>query len=240
MTKTLEHVPGFDVSIFQDTQLFRSSIDSVLLTHWVQIKPRQHLVDLCSGSGIIGLCLAQKFQTTTHLFEIQEALAQLAQESINYNHLQPKVQLINANINKALDYLTHDSVDVITCNPPYFSPTSHQKLGKSISQNIARHELFFNQELLAKTASSLLKDNGSLYLVYRPDRLLELSYVLQKFHLPIKELLFVHPHSEDLANLVLIKCRKTMRINGLKAWPDLIIYNNDGTYTKQLREFVHV
>ncbi|MCO6543004.1 MAG: methyltransferase [Lactobacillus sp.] len=239
MTKTLEQVPGFSVSIFQDTQLFRSSIDSVLLAHWVHLKTQQQLVDLCSGSGIIGLCLAQKFQVTTHLFEIQESLAKLAQESINYNHLDAKVQLINTNINKVLDYLTHDSVDVITCNPPYFSARAHFKLSKSTSQNIARHELYFDQELLGQTANSLLKDNGSLYLVYRPDRLLELSQVLQKYHLPIKELLFIHPHQQDLANLVLIKCRKSMRTNGLKVWPDLILYNEDATYTNQLREFVH-
>lgn len=239
MTKTLDQVPGFAIDIFQDTKLFRSSIDSVLLANWVYLKPQDQLVDLCSGCGIIGLSLAQKFQVTTTLLEIQEALANLAQESINYNHLEDKVKLINSNINHTLDYLDHDSIDVITCNPPYFSTKSQSTLGQSSSQNIARHELYFSQKLLGQVAQSLLKDNGSLYLVYRPDRLLELSQVLQAYHLPIKELLFIRPHQNDLANLVLIKCRKTRRINGLKVWPELVLYQADGTYTQQLVDFIN-
>ena len=87
MIKTKERVPGFDLDLFQDTELFRSSIDSVLLANWIQLKPQQKLVDLCSGSGLIGLCLAQKFQVPTVLLELQAALAQLAQETITYNQI---------------------------------------------------------------------------------------------------------------------------------------------------------
>lgn len=239
MTETLDHVPGFAINIFQDTKLFRSSIDSVLLANWVCLKSHDQLVDLCSGCGIIGLSLAQKFQVSTILLEIQKSLTNLAQESIHYNHLEDKVKLINSNINHALDYLDHDSIDVITCNPPYFSSKSQQKLGQSFSQNISRHELYFSQKLLGKVAQSLLKDNGNLYLVYRPDRLLELSQVLQSYNLPFKELLFIRPHQNDLANLVLIKCRKTKKINGLKIWPELVLYEQDGIYTQQLMDFIN-
>ncbi|NVY97019.1 methyltransferase [Lactobacillus sp. DCY120] len=240
MVKTKEQIPGFDLTIFQDTDLFRSSVDSLFLAHWVAIRPQQKLVDLCSGCGVIGLCLAKKFQCPTVLIEIQEALARLGQEAINYNHLQDQVQLINSNLKLALNYLEHDSVDVITCNPPYFSAMASPQLGQSNSQNIARHELYFDLPLLGKISSRLLKDNGCLYLVYRPDRLLELAQVLQEYHLPIKELRFIYPHQNDRANLVLIKCRKTMRTNGLRVQPGLVTYQADGTYTQEVRDFLHV
>ncbi|UQS81594.1 methyltransferase [Bombilactobacillus folatiphilus] len=237
MTKTLELVPGFDLKLWQDTELYRSSIDSVLLANWIKVKKGQTLADLCSGSGIIGLCLAQKFQVTTYLLELQTSLARLARKSIEDNQLQEKVQLLNINIQDALQYLSHDSLNIISCNPPYFAAKDTPTLGSSRSHNIARHELFFSQELLAQIASKLLKDNGSLYLVYRPDRLIELMQVLQQYNLPVKELLFVYPHVDDVANLVLIKCRKTRRTNGLKIWPALILYNRDGSYSEQLRKF---
>lgn len=240
MTKTFERIPGFDLDLIQDTQLYRSSIDSVLLANWITVRNASAVVaDLCSGSGIIGLCLAKKYQVTTYLLELQTELAQLAQQSIQKNQLQDAVHLFNTDIAAALDYVEHDSCDIISCNPPYFAKKDTPTLGKSRSHNIARHELFFSQELLAQVASQLLKDNGSLYIVYRPDRLLELQQVLQQYHLPVKELLFVYPHQGDLANLVLIKCRKTRRTNGLKVWPGLVLYNSDGSYTRQLREFVH-
>ncbi|UQS83486.1 tRNA1(Val) (adenine(37)-N6)-methyltransferase [Bombilactobacillus thymidiniphilus] len=239
MTTTVEYVPGFNVELLQDTDLYRSSIDSVLLAHWIQARPHQIVVDLCSGSGIIGLCVTQKFQVTTYLFELQEQLATLAQQSINRNHLQQQVQMINSDVKDVLQYLPHDSTDIISCNPPYFAPKDTPTLGKSLSHNIARHEIYFSQELLAQTASSLLKDNGVLYLVYRLDRLFELSEILKQHHLPIKELLYIHPHVGDDANLVLVKCRKTMRSNGLKVWPSLVLYNNDDTYTKQLQDFIN-
>ena len=237
MTKTKERVPGFDLDLFQETELFRSSIDSVLLANWIQLKPQQKLVDLCSGSGLIGLCLAQKFQVPTVLLELQAALAQLAQETITYNHLQSHAKIIHTDIKQALHYVGHDSIDVITCNPPYFKAQHSPILGKSLSQNIARHELYFDLPLLGQIASALLKDNGLLYLVYRLDRFFELAQVLQTYHLPIKETLFIYPHQNASANLVLIKCRKTRRQSGYKVWPGLVLYTEDGHYSKQLRAF---
>lgn len=240
MSKTLDRVPGMKIDVYQDTNLFKFSLDAILLAHWLPaINSQQTLVDLGSGSGVVGLSLANKYRCQTTLIEIQSKLAQLSQQSIKKNNLSDLVKVLNIDMQCIFDYLQREHTNVVTCNPPYFSDHDGLKLSIVNSNNIAKHEVYFNPELLAKTMSGLLKERSCFYLVYRPDRLLELAGILSKYRLQIKELKFIRAHQSEAANLVLIKGIKTPKINGLKVWKDLTVYQNNGEYTEELKDFIN-
>ena len=80
-------------------------------------------------------------------------------------------------------------------------------------------------------SSYLLKNNGNLYMVHRPERLVDIIELLKKYKLEPKKLRFIQPKRDKPANLLLVKATKCVR-PFLKLQNNLIVYNQDGSYTK--------
>lgn len=98
---------------------------------------------------------------------------------------------------------------------------------------ISRHEVKCSLEDVIRVSSGLLNSKGSLYIVHRPERLVDLFVLMRKYNLEPKVLQYIEPFSNAAPNLVLIKAVK----NGnsfLKVLPPLVMYNNDNSYTKEL------
>ena len=99
-------------------------------------------------------------------------------------------------------------VDMILCNPPYFKVDSHSNLNESEHYLLARHEITTNLQEICRSAQSILKSNGRLAMVHRPDRLLDILDMLQRHNLAPKRLQFVYPKREKEANMLLIEAIK--------------------------------
>lgn len=121
-----------EVQIIQSAEVFSFSLDAVLLAYFTGILRKKNglLVDLCAGNGAVGLFLTKKISGQIIEIEIQERLADMAQRSIVLNNLESRVKMLNIDLNKATNYIKKDSVDIVTCNPPYFSdlPTSKKMI----------------------------------------------------------------------------------------------------------------
>ena len=126
-----------------------------------------------------------------------------------------------------------DSFDLITCNPPYFRVNEFSNLNNNMIKSIARHEIEIKLEDICRISKKLLKNNGSLVLVHRTDRLSEIINMLLKYNLQPKRIRFLYPKELENSNLVLIDARKNGNI-GLKVLPPLICHNMDGSYTKEV------
>ena len=79
----------------------------------------------------------------------------------------------------------------------------------------------------------MLKDKGEFYMVHRPERLVDILYLMRKLKIEPKELQFIYPKYKEKANLILIKGVKNAN-EFLKIKNPLIIYNENGVYTKEL------
>ena len=90
-----------------------------------------------------------------------------------------------------------------------------------------------NIDDIANVSSKLLNSNCSLYMVHRPDRILDIIQALKKYKLEPKIMRFVYPKINKEPNLVLVKATKGAK-EFLKMEKPLIIYNNDGTYTNEI------
>lgn len=221
-----------NLKIIQDTDGFRFGIDSVLLTEFARdIKKDKTIVDLGTGTGILGILLSKKVYPKKIIgVEIQEEVATMAQKSIKLNSLENIFEIINSNI-KDLK-LPKNYYDVVITNPPY-KKVETGVISRNIKQQISRFEMYANLDDWIKTASELINSKGSFYMVYRVNRLTELFEVLRKYKLEIKRIRFVHSKLSEQSNLVFIKAIK----NGntfLKVEKPLVIYNDDGTYTDEI------
>ena len=74
--------------IIQDKDGYCFTSDAVCLANFAKVKRGGTLVDLCSGSGVIGILTSVKNNVgKTYLVEIQENLADMSNRSIEYNNI---------------------------------------------------------------------------------------------------------------------------------------------------------
>lgn len=222
------------LKIIQNKDGFCFGVDSILLTDFAkEIKEGSKVIDLGTGTGIIGILLSKKINLSKIIgVEIQKEVYEMAKKSIKLNQLEEKFEIINANIKELQEKIQMNTFDAVVTNPPY------KKIGTGITNEnnkklISRHEITATLEDFIKITNRLLKDNGSLYMVHRPDRLVDIIENLRKFKLEPKKIKFVYPSVGKEANLVLIKATKNAK-PFLKIEKPLYIYNEKGKYTDEI------
>lgn len=225
-----------NLKIIQNSQGFCFGIDSVLLSDFAKsIKNNSKVIDLGTGTGIISILLTVKTNPNSILgVEIQEQVADMAKRSVALNNLENKINIIREDIRNLGKILNPGTYDAIVTNPPYMKKDSGL-INENNAKLISRHEIECTLEDIAKISYKLLKDNGVIYMVHRPDRLVDINEIFRKHKLEIKEMRLVYSNEMSQANLVLIKAVK----NGkpfLKIHKPLYIYKKDGKYTDEILE----
>lgn len=158
----------------------------------------------------------------------------MAKKSIKLNNLENKFEIINEDIKNLSKIFPANSVDAIVTNPPYKKLNTGLK-NVNEAQLISRHEIMCNIDDIAKVSSNLLNSNCSIYMVHRPDRLIDIIESLRKYKLEPKKIRFIYPKINKEPNLVLIKATKNAK-PFLKLEKPLIVYNDDGKYTEEILE----
>lgn len=198
-----------------------------------EIKNNSRVLDLGTGTGIISILLCGKTNLKEIIgVEIQKEVYEMAKKSIELNKLENKFKLLNEDLKSLSKKFPANSFDAIVTNPPYKKDNTGLKNENKLKQ-ISRHEIMCNIEDIAKVSSYLLKSNSSIYMVHRPDRLIDIIEALKKYKLEPKNIRFIYPKINKEPNLVLIKATKCGR-SFLKVEKPLIVYNEDGSYTDEI------
>ena len=158
---------------------------------------------------------------------------ELAKKTVLYNHLEDRIELLNIDMKDLKNIYSGDSIDAITCNPPYFKYLESSNINEDEHKVIARHEKMITLEEIISLSKYLLKNNGVLAMVHRTDRLIEIISLFQKHGLEVKKIRFVYPKINTESNMVLIEGRKNGKA-GLKLLPPLYAHNEDGSYTEEV------
>ena len=104
---------------------------------------------------------------------------------------------------------------------------------------LARHEVATNLEEICTIAQRVLKSNGRLAMVHRPDRFLDILETMKNHNLAPKRIQFVYPKQGREANMLLIEAIKDGSPDGLKILPPLFIHEQDGSYTPEIQEIYY-
>lgn len=223
------------LKIIQNKKWFCFGMDAVLLTNYCDIKKDSLIVDLGTGTGIIPILLSGKRNyKKAYAIEIQEEVAEMAKRSVELNNLNEKIEILNIDMKDYAQYLKNDSFDVVISNPPY-KLTNSGIINPLDKKAISRHEIKATLEDVVSTAATLLKQYGRFYMVHRPDRLVDIIWVLRKYKLEPKQIRFVHPRKNEKPNMVLIRASKNANPE-LKFDPPLYIYDDNNNYTKDVYE----
>jgi len=202
----LNDLLNYELKIYQDVDAFKFSIDSVLLAEFVNINFRaKNIIDFCSGNAPIPMILSTKFSKNIYGIEIQKEIYNLANESVKINNIK-NVNLINDDL-KNLPGLFDFKFDIITCNPPYFKVNDSSIINEHYSKAIARHEIFITLEEVIATASKIINHSGSLYLVHRCERFVEILDLLKMYNFGLRRLQFVYDNLNSDSCFLLIEAK---------------------------------
>lgn len=210
----LEDLQCNGLYIIQQKDGYRFTSDAVALANYAKVPLGGKVVDLCSGSGVVGvLVFAKNRVESVTLVEIQKNLADMSKRTIEYNCLQEKISVINSPLQGIYKTIGGGKYDVVTCNPPYKKVGTAMDKGANDSVSIAKHEICVTLEEIFSEASKLLKFGGDLYIINKEERLADMMCFARKYGLEPKELRILP--SKNGASVVMMKARKGGK-SGLK------------------------
>lgn len=220
--------------ICQDPDVFNFSLDSMLLASFTTInKNVKTICDLCTGNAPIPMYLTLRTNAKIVGVEIQEYIAKLANMSIEKNHLENQIQVVNDNLININEKIGKHTFDLVLCNPPFFKIGSHH-VNPNDMKAIARHEILATLDDIVKEASLLLNSKGRFAMVHRPDRILEIIDTFRKYKIEPKRIQFVYPKINSECNHILIEGIKDGSEGSLRILPPLYVYKDDGKWTEEI------
>jgi tRNA1Val (adenine37-N6)-methyltransferase len=231
--ETLDDLQLKGIHIIQKKDAFRFGVDAVLLANFAKVKKGMKVIDLCTGTGIVPFILAGKTEASSISgVEIQEEMVEMAERSVQFNKLEKRLNFINGDLKDMKLMKSLERVDVVTVNPPYKLQNSGL-INPSDKNAIARHEICCTLEDVIAASRIVLKDNGRIYMVHRPERLADILCLMRKYKIEPKRIRLVHPNSKKAPNIVLVEGQ---RDGGafLKWEPPLYVYKDEGGYSEEI------
>lgn len=221
--------------IIQNPEKFCFGMDAVLLSGFARAKKGDRVLDMGTGTGIIPILMEAKTEAA-HLtgLEIQPESADMAKRSVELNHLQEKIAIVQGDMKEAGTLFGAASFDVVTCNPPYMI-RRHGIKNPDAPKAIARHEILCTLEDVVSQAAKVLKPGGNFYMVHRPFRLAEIMVTLQKYRLEPKRMQLVYPFVDKEPNMVLLEANRGGRPR-MRVEKPLVVYREPGVYMPEIYE----
>ena len=155
-----------------------------LINDNVGINNEKNVIDLCSGSGCIGISLDinNKYLNVT-LSDVSTNALKVCE--INKKKLNSNVKIIQLDLNSISTF--NEEYDIIISNPPYISLDELNKIGKNVryEPEIALFApkdkpLYFYEKIL-EFASTNLSKNGVIYLEINPNFIIEFNQLLTNY-----------------------------------------------------------
>lgn len=227
-----------DLHIIQSKNDFRFSMDSVLLADFATVQNRTKVCDLGTGTGIIPLLLYGRNRTIVcDAVEILPSAAERAQRSVLLNYAEEHINIHCGDLRQIRNLLPHGQYALVTCNPPYAAAGAAIPSPYPSIQG-ARQEETCTLEDVAKAAQWLLKYHGRFCFMLPAYRLTEIVHVMQQHQMEVKRIRMVHSTLQKEARLVLVEAMKGVS-PGVQVLPPLIIHNEDGTETNEIKRIYH-
>lgn len=208
------------MQIYQPLGGYCFNSDTLFLYDFIgRFFPKNRLLEVGSGSGVLGLLLARDFKIELTQVEKQELFFKYTQKNAQVNQL--KHELFHSDF---LEFQTEKKFDFIVSNPPFY----HGGVAKS--SDIVRHTARYNEHLpiepFIQKVSKMLTPRGRFIFCYDPDVLPQLVVALQTNKLRIEDIRFVYPKEGKMASLVMLHARKGSK-SMMKTHPPLYAFVGD-------------
>lgn len=222
-----------NMKIIQRRDMFNFSLDTVLLANFCTInKDLTTIVDFGTNNAAIPLLLSRRTDKKIIGVEIQKEAVELANKNVVLNDLQNQIEIVHSDIK---EYVSEaKKVKLVVCNPPFFKVGEKSNINENKYLQIARHEIMIDLEGIIKSAAMILDNKGRFAMVHRPDRMIEIINIMQKYDIEPKRIRFVYPKVGKESHIFLIEGMYKGN-KGVKIEAPLYAHEDDGQYSKEVR-----
>ncbi len=126
---------GMDFLVTPDVLIPRDdtmAVTDLALLHLRELPPPQRVLDLCTGSGCIGLAIAKHIPTArVTLCDVSQAALRVAKQNAAMHHLSGRVQCVPGDVRRAAPAFW-GQFSLIVSNPPYVTREEMAALDPSV------------------------------------------------------------------------------------------------------------
>lgn len=210
---------------------YRYSLDPLILAAHITPAPKDRILDIGCGCGILSLILAGRNRDVQILgIEIQPVLAGLAQKNAARNRMENRVTILHQDI-RTLDLTALPAeADLIVSNPPYLKKAAG-RVNPDPGKALARHEITLDINILADRAHFFLRPKGQLCLIFPACRTPDLTTALGLAGFGIQWMRPVYFRCPDTPQRIVVCAVKSDTGAGTRL-PPLYLYRADNTPTR--------
>lgn len=219
--------------LHQAPGVFPMGTDSVILADFARPGPKDRILDLGTGTGILPiLLLYDRPRCTGAAIELDAGACELARKNFEANGLWDRIRLIPGDLRQHREKIPTGQFDLTVSNPPYFGAGTGPDAASGLKN--ARGDSTCNLQELCRAAAWATRWGGSFCLVFRPDRLCELISSLKEAGFEPKRIRPVHHTPTSPVNLILIESRRGGN-PGLTWEKDLFLRDEQGNESAELK-----
>jgi len=211
--------------IYQPFDGYCYNSDTIFLYDFItNFKLKGDVLDIGSGSGVLGLLVARDYPVRLSAIEKQEKMAY-------FTNINAKANRIDINL-KVGDFQNIDfekKFDFLISNPPFYHENVIRSKKKEI--DISRYAKYLPFEEILKKANKILKPKGAFIFCYDAKQIQKLIYLLSLYKFNIEVIKFIHPKKDKESNLVMMYTKKSSK-SLAKIFPPLIVFE-DGKYSDE-------
>lgn len=235
--ETVDPILGGALTIVQPRDGYRFSIDSLLLARFARVRPRDRVLELGTGCGVIAVIVAALRRPREIIaVEIQPELVAMAARNAALNRLAV-LHPIEADLRaRRIPGLEPASFDVVIANPPWRAIGSGRE-SPNPGRRAARAEGSATLAQFLQAAKRYAANGARVAFVFDASRSAELLAGLAAHALEPKRIRFVHPRADAPATTILAEARKDGGVE-VTIEPPLFLYERPGVYSDEARELM--
>ncbi|MCR5137956.1 MAG: methyltransferase [Oscillospiraceae bacterium] len=237
MTETERLWP--DGPLFRQAEHMKLTTDALLLADFTGAGAKNGRgADLGCASGIVMLLMMQREQRIRMTgFELLPEAAGAARENLRLNGMEGRGSIVSGDLRETVRQFPTGSFDFVVFNPPYYR-LGRGALPPEPGRALARSEIETGLEDFCRAVAYLCRSGGRVYCCSKPERLAELSAVLQQNRMEPKRLRFVHSRPDRGANLLLLEAGRDGQ-PGLAVEAPLFLTDGCGGESEEYRRICH-
>jgi tRNA1(Val) A37 N6-methylase TrmN6 len=232
--ESLDAILGGAIRFVQPRQGYRFSIEPILLGRFVRVRPRDAVLDLGAGCGVLGIVIAALFHPREVVaIEIQPQLADLIARNAALNEI-PNLRAIAADLRaRRIPGLVPASFDLVVANPPFHALSAGRE-SPDRGRRIARGGTGASLVEFVAAARRYARNGARVAFVLGAARSAELISLLRSHRLEPKRIRFIHPRAALPAAAVMIEARAGGGVEAAVE-PPLFLHGRGGGYTGEAR-----
>lgn len=203
--------------------------DAVLLGCLAEHPAPVTVLDIGTGSGVIALQLAQRFEgAAVTALEIDASAAAQAQSNFEASSWSQRLQLVQTDVTQ---WEPAQLFDMICCNPPYYQNSYPIA---DAQRRVARSQEQLNFEQLAQKVASLLQEDGVFWVILPVNGMADLQQHLATAGLHQQTSISIYPKADKSCNRQVAAFGKTASASVTER--SMCIRLADNSYTHEYKQ----